>query len=188
MEDAAEVQNPSATVPGGQGSVIPLGWKPTADKPVPVVRCTVIKKDGVRCGRWSLRGHTKCKSHLRNADTSFPSVREHMDAIIESARMRLLDDSDVAIDTLEDLLQPGTSEGIRLKAATEILDRIGVRGGFELEVEVKQTENPAEILSKRLELLRERGQQAIEMQRAIQGEVIEDAEVVDDTPQTETLF
>lgn len=183
--DGAAPQNPNATVPGLQGSVIPLGWKPTADKPVPVVRCVVIKKDGNRCGKWSLRGHTKCKSHLRNADISFPNVREHMDAIIEAARMRLLDDADIAVDTLEDLLQPGTSEGIRLKAATEILDRVGVRGGFEVDVEVKDTINPADVIKQRLETLRERGMQS---QQYLEGEVV-DAEVVDDQVSgQDTLF
>src|SRR5690606_17599570 len=36
-----------------QGSNIPVGWKPTFDKPVPVVRCTAIKEDGKQCNRWS---------------------------------------------------------------------------------------------------------------------------------------
>lgn len=186
--DGAE-QNPSGTVPGAQGSIIPLGWKPTADKPVPVVRCVVIKKDGNRCGKWSLRGHTKCMSHLGTAARNFPSIREHMDAVIESARMRLLDDSDVAIDTLEDLLQPGTSEGIRLKAATEVLDRIGVRGGFEVDVEVQHTEDPAQVLAQRLKVLRERGLAGTAHLTDKPAEVIEDAEVVDDGDhQQETLF
>lgn len=183
MADTSE-QNPSSTVPGGQGSVIPLGWKPTPDKPVPVVRCIVIKKDGERCGKWSLRGHTKCKSHLRGADLNFPNIREHMDAVIESARMRIVNDTDMAIDQLEYLMENATGEQIRLKAATEILDRAGVRGGFEIDVEVQHTEDPAEILAKRLATLRERGMAAIEAQR---GDVV-DAEVVDETPQEETLF
>ena len=180
-----EVQHdPSAKSAAAQGSVIPLGWKPTPSKPVPVVRCIVIKKDGDRCNKWSLRGHSKCKSHLRGADLNFPNVREHIDAVIESARMRLVDDVDAAIDTLEFLAENG-SEQIRLKASSEILDRAGIRGGFEIDVEVQQTENPSEILAKRLETLRKRH---LEATSAVEDADIVDATVVDEDPQQETLF
>lgn len=185
MDDAQPEQDPSKTVPGLQGSVIPLGWKPTAAKPVPVVRCVVIKKDGNRCGKWSLRGHTKCKSHLRGAELNFPNIREHMDAVIEAARMRLLDDADMAVDTLEDLMTPGTSEGIRLKAATEVLDRVGVRGGFEIDVEVSHTEDPADVLKQRLATLRERG---LASQQYIESEIVDAEEVDEQTHGQDTLF
>jgi len=179
--------NPNAKTAAEQGSVVPLGWKPTMDKPVPVMRCTVVKKDGERCGRWSMRGMTKCYTHGRK-ELNFPNVAAHRDAVIEAARMRLLDNSDVAVDALEQLMQPGTSEGIRLKAATEVLDRNGIRGGFEVEVQVEHTEDPAELLAKRLATLRERGLKAME-QRALAEAEIMDADVVeDDAPQEETLF
>lgn len=188
--DDESVQNPSATVPGGQGSVIPLGWKPTAAKPVPVVRCIVIKSDGVRCGRWSIRGATKCMSHLKGA-MNFESFTKHTEAVLESARMRILDDTDLAVDTLENLMQPGTAEGIRLKAATEILDRAGIRGGFEIDVEVERKENPAELVSARLLKLKEAGRMALDAAKSPESpedEVI-DAEIVEDAPDGQgTLF
>jgi hypothetical protein len=178
-------KDPHAFMPGAQGSVVPLGWKPTVQAPVPVVRCVIIKKDGNRCGRWSMRGMTKCYAHGRR-ELAFPNVQKHKEAVVEAARMRLLDASDEAVDTLEQLLQPGTSEGIRLKAATEILDRNGIRGGFEVDVQVEQKEDPAEVLAKRLLQLRERNAEA---QEALHGEVV-DADVVDDggDEQQETLF
>lgn len=154
-------RDPHALMPGAQGSAVPLGWKPSMQKPVPVVRCVVIKKNGKRCGRWSMRGMTKCYAHGKNT-LNFPNVTAHRDAIIEAARMRLLDDADLAVGTLEQLMQPGTNEGIRLKAATEVLDRVGVRGGFEVEVEVQSVESPAEVIANRLKTLRERGKAALE--------------------------
>lgn len=187
-ENAADGLDPRALMPGAQGSVIPLGWKPTVAKPVPVTRCVVIKKDGARCGRWSMRGMTKCYAHGKR-ELNFPNVAAHKEAVIEAARMRLLDVSDDAVDALEQLLQPGTSEGIRLKAATEILDRNGIRGGFEVEVEVEHKEDPASTLASRLKTLRERGKQALEAEWATEEEpdVIE-GEVVEGDDNQGTLF
>lgn len=150
--------------PEAQGSMIPGGWKPTTEKPVPVVRCTQIKKDGNRCGRWSIRGTTKCLVH----GGRLPSVREHAAATVEAARLRLIDLSDPAIDVLDDLIQPGTADQIRLKAATEILDRAGVRGGFEVDMEVNVGGmSPAETVATRLE----------EISKRLRGDVAEEIEV-----------
>lgn len=165
-----------------QGSIVPLGWKPTMQKPVPVTRCIVIKKNGDRCNRWSMRGMTKCYSHGKR-ELNFPHVKAHKEAVVEAARMRLLDASDHAVDTLEQLLQPGTAEGIRLKAATEILDRNGIRGGFEVDVQVEEKEDPATLLAKRLLQLRERHDEA---QQVLEGEVVDDSDGEDDAQ--ETLF
>jgi hypothetical protein len=122
---------------------------------------------------------------VQGLELNLPTVAAHKDAVIEAARMRLLDCSDDAVHTLEQLLQPGTAEGIRLKAATEILDRNGIRGGFEVDVQVEQKEDPADVLAKRLLQLRERHTEA---QQLIHGDIV-DADVVDDGPdQQETLF
>lgn len=182
--DAADapVQNPNAFTPTAQGAVIPLGWKPTPAKPVPVTRCVVVKQNGERCGRWSMRGMTKCYSHGKR-ELNFPNVAAHKEAVIEAARMRLLDASDEAVAALEQLLQPGTAEGIRLKAATEILDRNGIRGGFEVDVEVKSVEDAASVLQKRLDLLRERGIGAVQKQEEQMDELV--AEVVADEDEDE---
>ena len=48
-------------------------------------------------------------------------------------------------------METAISEPVKLKAATEILDRAGVRGGMELNIDVKNTDrSPAEILAERL--------------------------------------
>jgi hypothetical protein len=190
MSTAEIEQNPSGHSAAEQGSEIPLRWKPTAQKPVPVVRCSQIKKDGERCKNWSLRGYVKCRKHAGpQALMEDGNVSRYSEAVIESARLRLVDNTDMAIETLEQLLQPGSSEGIRLKAATEVLDRAGVKGGFDIKVDVEVTENPAEVVRDRLLKLTEGAQAVEKLKRKAAGEDdIVDAEIVEDDPEQETLF
>lgn len=162
-----------------QGSVVPAGWKPTHEQPIPVVRCTQIKKDGVRCGRWSIRGYTKCKSHSGpGAMMKDGNVNKYAASVIEAARLRLIDSADDAIDVLYDLWQNGTGDAIRLKAATEVLDRAGIRGGFEVDVDVVVHESPVEEIKKRLTELR-KGAEAVTRitdDNIVEGEIIEEDE------------
>lgn len=132
-----------------QSLTIPSGWRPTAAEPLPVVRCTMIKRDGTRCKKWSLRGTTVCVKH----GASLPDVREHAAALVEAARLRIIGNTDMAVDVLEDLMQPGTADAIRLKAADSILDRAGIRGGLQIDVEVTDNTSPAEALLSRLSKL-----------------------------------
>ena len=185
QEHEPEEKNSSGRGALSQNSNIPLGWKPTDAKPVPVVRCTQIKKDGNRCGRWSIRGYTKCIVHAGpGALMKDGNVRVYSDAVIEAARIRLIDEVDPAIDGLVSLTQPGTSEQIRLKAYTEILDRAGIRGGFEVQVEADITANPSDELRKRLSEL-QAGATAVKKMK--EGDVV-DAELVEDDPEQPSLF
>ena len=182
--------------PAGQDSVVPLGWKPSLRAPVPVIRCTQIKKNGSRCGRWSLRGYDKCIVHSGpGARMKDGNVQKYAEAVQEAARLRLLDDSDKALDLLHEFItQPGTSEQIRLKAATEVLDRAGIRGGFDVKVDVEVTQNPSEEVRTRLaelakgaktvEDMKARALAEAEAERA-EAEQIVDAEVVEDSDDTE---
>lgn len=162
-----------------QDSTIPLGWKPTPSAPVPVMRCTQIKKDGVRCGRWSLRGYHKCVKHAGpGAKMENGNVNVYREAIIESAKLRLLDEVDPALDGLVALAQPGTAEAIRLKAYTEILDRAGIRGGFELSVEGEITVSASDEIRKRLESLKEGADEVRKMRAQMEADTV-DGEVVE---------
>lgn len=166
-----------------QGSEIPLGWKPTPSKPVPVVRCRHIRKDGSRCKNWSLRGYIKCKRHAGpGAQTPDGNVTLWAAAVVEAGRLRIIDEADPAIDQLVALMQPGTAEAIRLKAATEVLDRAGIRGGFEISVDADITaHSAASEIEKRLAELKE-GAAAVRRLRGeedtdsdiVEGEIIED--------------
>lgn len=184
----AEEPEPSKSLSAGknsaaeQGSDIPVGWKPTASEPVPVVRCTAnASTTGERCKRWSLRGTNVCTKH----GGQLPSVREHSEAVVESARMRLMGMADDAVDGLEDLIAIGTAPQIRLAAIKEVLDRSGVKGGPDLSVEVSHTVSYKDEIFNRLKEIKERKEAMEKEKAAILGEDIVDAEVVDETPPTE---
>ncbi len=157
--------SPADAFPEGTPLVIPAGWKKaTLGAPVPVVQCTYIFPDthsrpGEQCRRWSLRGSLKCVKH----GGQLPNVREHADAMVESARLRLIGATDKAVDWLLDLAENSTSDAVRLKATTEVMDRAGVRGGVEVDVNVSADASPAELLREKLATLRS---------RTLEGEVV----------------
>jgi hypothetical protein len=178
-EDGDEpVLDPSARTAEGQGSNVPLKWKPTAREPVPVVRCTAIRANGERCKRWSLRGTTTCIKH----GGQLPVVQDHANAVVEAARLRLVGLTDLAIDQIEDLMQNATGEGIRLKAAQDVLDRSGVKGAVEIDVTVKQEETAAERVRERLAEISARiiKQDEPKQEDVVDAELIEDAEEEDE--------
>lgn len=114
--------------------------------PVPRVQCTYVDPHGNMCTSLSLRGADVCLKH----GASLPVVQKHAASVLSAARMRLINSTDDAVDTLIDLMQPGTPEGVRLKAAAEVLDRSGIRAGYEIDVQVETKRSPADILAERL--------------------------------------
>ena len=106
-------------------------------------RCRTIKDDSIRCMLWS-SGRPKddglCRVHLR-------SVKKRPGEDIERARQKLTQAAPYAVDMLEDMMENAISEPVKLKAATEILDRAGVRGGIEFDASVKVTDDrPAAVI------------------------------------------
>ena len=118
----------------------------------PPSRCRYIKSDGLRCQLWSANRVTDdglCRTHL---GTRFNNIA----ASVQRARERAYQAAPTAIQLLEHLMESAESEPIKLKAATEILDRAGVRGGIEIDARVDITVLPAaQILEERLAKLRE---------------------------------
>jgi hypothetical protein len=113
-------------------------------------RCRHIKSDGIRCMLWG-SGRPKddglCRVHLR-------SVKHKTSDDIERAREKLMQAAPFAVDKLEELMEFAESEPVKLKAATEILDRAGVRGGVEIDTTVNVDVRPAaSIIAERLERL-----------------------------------
>lgn len=118
------------------------------------------------------------------------NVQKYAENVIEAARLRLIDCSDDAIDTINQLMQPGTGEAIRLKAATEVLDRAGIRGGFEVKVEGEIISSPADELQKRMDKLRE-GALAVQRmkdERDAESADVVDAEIVEEEDEQLALF
>ena len=133
-------------------------------------RCRHIKDDGIRCLLWS-SGRPKddglCRVHLR-------STKKRPGDDVERAREKLVQAAPYAVDVLEDLMENASSEPVRLKASTEILDRAGVRGGVELDARVEVSDGrPAEAIV--LERLQRLAAGAV----AVAGALGESAEIVD---------
>ena len=122
---------------------------PKSDKRAPLGlpgRCRLTKTDGTRCQLWNsgrIKDDGLCRIHLGSTRRTANNV--------EIARQKISQASTYAVDVLEELMETAISEPVKLKAATEILDRAGVRGGMELNIDIKNTDrSPAEILAERL--------------------------------------
>jgi hypothetical protein len=111
-------------------------------------RCRQIKDDGIRCMLWSsgrIKDDGLCRIHLR-------STQHKTSDDIERARAKLVQAAPYAVDMLEDLMENAESEPVKLKAATEILDRAGVRGGIEIDTTVVLDARPAaSVIAERLD-------------------------------------
>jgi hypothetical protein len=122
---------------------------PKSEKRAPLglpSRCRMTKTDGTRCQLWNsgrIKDDGLCRVHLGSTRRTANNV--------EIARQKISQASTYAVDVLEELMETAISEPVKLKAATEILDRAGVRGGMELNIDIKNTDrSPAEILTERL--------------------------------------
>ena len=149
-------------------------------EPLLPTRCKAIKEDGIRCQLWNngrIADEGLCRVHLG-------SLRQKPTDSVERARQRLTQAAPAAVDVLEQLLESAESEPVKLKAATEILDRAGVRAGFDLNTEVTIDVRPAaSIIAERLGRLAE-GAKALEAKLNPVEDVVE-AEVVVENVETE---
>ena len=137
-------------------------------------RCRQIKADGIRCMLWGsgrIKDDGLCRVHLR-------SVKHKTSDDIERAREKLMQAAPFAVDKLEELMEFAESEPVKLKAATEILDRAGVRGGVEIDTTVSLDVRPAaQIIAERLERLSS-GALSEAMRLSRNGVDVVDAEIV----------
>lgn len=147
---------------------------PKSDKRAPAAlphRCRFVKSDGLRCLLWSsgrLKDDGLCRVHLRSIRTP--------GADIERARQKVVQAAPYAVDVLEELMENAISEPARLKAATEILDRAGVRGGMELDVAIDTSQrSPADIVAERLQRLANAAQASA---ASLPGVEVVDADVI----------
>jgi len=154
-------------------------------------RCRFIKADGVRCLHW-FAGRAAddglCRIHLAslNADAGVGAVAK--------ARAKIMQAAPFAVDVLEDNMMNATSEIVRQRAAEQLLDRAGVRGGVEVEVTTNDVARSAgDILAERLDRLKngmEQQQRMIAQATSMESDTPEsiiDAEVVEDTEPPESL-
>jgi hypothetical protein len=152
------------------------GGPPTAKRqPVPLPhRCRTVKFDGIRCMLWGSgrpQDDGLCRVHLR-------TLKSKTSDDIERAREKLMQAAPYAVDKLEELMEFAESEPVKLKAATEILDRAGVRGGVEIDTNVNIDVRPAaSIIAERLERLAMGAATTAALLQDI-GTDVQDAEIV----------
>jgi len=155
-------------------------FTPTPTRPMRAVRCTGVTRNGPRagkrCGRESTLGTVVCESH----GAKLPAVKAAAANRRQAMMLRLIDSSDGAVETLVEMMRDASSEAVKLKAATEILDRAGVRGGVDVNLTVDVVTNPADILRDRLESLRKRNEAALESEHRIIEGVTVDTPVPDE--------
>ncbi len=148
-------------------------------------RCKAIKDDGIRCQLWT-GGRPQddgfCRVHLG-------ALRNKPTDSVERARSRLTQAAPTAVDILEDLMQGAESEPVKLKAATEILDRAGVRAGFDINTDVTIDVRPAaSVIAERLQRLSNNAIEATKrLEEAQQQTIIVEAEETNNTVDAEVV-
>lgn len=134
---------------------------PKEKLPTLPVRCQKRRGDGTRCWMWSWTSNphqktTICRSH---APSGAWNRGEEIQRLQESARLRLAQLTDSAVDVMDELMHESKVDQVRLRAATELLDRAGLKPGQELTIsgEITHTHtDPAQAVRDRLKVLAER--------------------------------
>lgn len=150
---------------------------PAHKMPILPVRCSRKRADGSRCWAWSWPSEAAkgmCRTHA--PEFAFNAVAQQA-KLQDAARMRLSQLTEPAMAALEDLVLNSTVPHVRLKAATEVLDRVNIRGGSELSIsaDVTHHDSPSDAVAQRLQDLADKL-----VPKAIEGEVEDDdIEIVD---------
>lgn len=148
--------------------------------PLLPVRCKRQRADGSRCWQWSWPNAASkgfCRTH--GDKFAFDAVGQ-MNKLNDAAKMRLSQLTEPSLAALEDLVLNSTVPQVRLKAATEVLDRVGIRGGTELTVSgtvQHEAIDPAAAVREKLDLLRER-HTAKEIEAAPEPEDADDTAII----------
>ena len=147
-----------------------MGHKSTSTdltpEPKDIVCEHVFPTSGRRCGKPGLPGFTfelelpgeptRLGSYCFRHGGDIPAVQEHARKVVTAGRMRLVENTDLAVDTLLDLIAFAQKEDIKFRSAVELLSIVGVKGAAQLEVTVSQGESGADRVRRRLEETRDR--------------------------------
>lgn len=172
-------QNVSGRTPEEQGSNVPLNFRPTLAKPMPPVRCTGIvrngEREGLRCNRWSIAGANVCLKH----GGQLPNVRKAAEERVDALRRYMIEHAEEAVETMFSLLKEGVENNVRLGAAKEIANIVGLKANADITVEVNHNVSPSEVIHERLAQIRERSIESKKKQQAAEEEDVFYAEEVD---------
>lgn len=141
-------------------------WQPTMERPLAPTRCIEPTKKGTQCENTVMQGSDRCGSHSTNLDRKAATER------VELARLRMIGLVEPAMDVLEQLLEPGVNDAVRLKAAENIFDRAGLVKGAELNVNVENVSTGSKMVLDKMSQIRNRQMQ--------EEEVVDVEEVSDD--------
>jgi hypothetical protein len=72
---------------------------------------------------------------------------------VEEARTMMMGKTPEMYEVLLSLTKPGVPEGIRLKAATEIMDRAGLKAGVDVQVTVEHVGSPLADIMNQLDII-----------------------------------
>lgn len=116
-------------------------WELSPETPIAPVRCTTVRSDGTRCNYAAIPGQNRCLNHGAEV------AEAHQ--VIEAARSRLAGMVGTALETFDDVMKNSTNDSARIKAASEILDRSGIKEDTNINVNIEdKSQVRAEILSK----------------------------------------
>lgn len=173
------------TDPLGGATLLPETKIKGSELPAVVERrqCKELNSRSEQCKFPALSDSEYCGRHhviyRRDQTRDIEHFREQM---MINAKHDLLRLTPEATKTLGSLIADESAPAhVRLKAATEVLDRVGVRGGHEIEIDVAISGDPTKDIQDRLDQMREAlSAAAIVGMRSSQAHDIEDAETDDD--------
>lgn len=155
---ARETENddPPEGDPSSNDYLIGDWFIPKPSRPLHSTRCAATaRRTGEQCRRWAVIGFTKCEKH--SGYGRLANLKEYRERVLERARLDLLRTAPYAVEALTELVRDtDINPAVRLKASTEVLDRVGVRGGTEVDVNVTSGDgelSPAEVIRARLDRL-----------------------------------
>lgn len=130
-------------------------FTPRPSRPLHSTRCEAISRtSGQRCRKWAVIGFSKCSKHSGVAQLT--NLAQYRERVIEAARLQLLEAAGDAIETLIRIRDDEAAPpAVRIKAASELLDRAGVHRGAELTISASTSAgpSPSEIIRERLNRL-----------------------------------
>lgn len=179
-QDLVDPEDPNSDFKPGEWWDKRSQGRGTPSRPLIGHRCERIKTDGSRCRQWAMHGLRYCITH--SGARNLPNVREIHEQTVHNAKMALLQVVPAALTRIEQIITDDDEDipaSVRLKASTEVLDRVGVRGGTEIDVTVEAAEDAGSVLAARLQQLRDRAQTVV---TAAEGDVV-DAEIIEDQDQ-----
>lgn len=120
-------------------------------------QCAEILSGDRPCGFPALQDSTYCaRHHVYYHNSQTRDMHRFREQMMINARHDLLRLIPKATDTLARMLDSDDiPANVQLKAATEVYDRVGIRGGTELDIKAEVSSDPAADIRRRLDAMRD---------------------------------